>query len=209
LEIVELKPQQVGGYLPADGGALTQYGPTTWRYYSFDEPITAICARTVEVWIAAKRGSTEYARKRILVHSVHAFLTTGANADFQRDSFYLRWKYAAVLATTGGGFSSEVISTDTCVNCPWWNPLRCVYACTDIENGSVVFGTNTFSGSENQAASIIGHELVHTTGADECQAYTWEFNHVTGTGVFQCDTSYLANVVQMMNCKCSEINCPE
>ena len=101
-------------------------------------------------------------------------------------------------------------SVNACVPCGF--PSECVAACTEWDR-SVDFGTTAFTQSENAAASTIGHELVHTTGtwpllASECDAYTWEFNHDTGTGIFQCDTSYLANVVQMMNCQCSGINCP-
>lgn len=145
---------------------------------------------------------------------VHTFFTTGANADFQKDYYYITWKYAAVLATTQGGFSDPpTFSTDVEVYCGTWPLGKYGYACTTCNpltgNCSVVFGTSTFTGSENQAASIIGHELVHTTGVtDECVTYTWEFNHDTGTGIFQCDASYLADVVQMMNCECSGINCP-
>jgi len=50
-------------------------------------------------------------------------------------------------------------------------------------------------------------ELVHTTGGGECAAYTWEFNHDAATGIFQCDSGYLADVVQKLNCECNNI-CP-
>jgi len=209
LEIVELEPQQPFGYLPADEGTLTQSPiiANLWRYDAFDEPPNELCPDMVKVWIAAMKGDQELARKSILVWPVHLWWAT-VQRDFEKDYDFLRWKYAAVLATTQGGFYDEDFSGDACVGCP----LGCVYACTELTINppgyKVTFGTDTFTGTENQAASIIGHELLHTTGANECAAYTWEFNHDTGTGIFQCDTSYLANVVQMMNCKCSGINCP-
>ncbi len=65
----------------------------------------------------------------------------------------------------------------------------------------------TFASSEHEAASIIGHQLLHTTGAHEYQAYTWEFNHDAATGILQCDTSYLAEMVQQL--KCNGIGCPD
>ena len=93
-------------------------------------------------------GDVELARTTILVWPVHTFFTTGANADFQRDFDYITWKYAAVLATTQGGFYSLTISPNACVGCP----LGCVYACTTCipyVGYSVTFGTSTFSGTEN------------------------------------------------------------
>lgn len=66
-----------------------------------------------------------------------------------------------------------------------------------------------FTSSQHVGASIIGHELPHRTGASECQAYTWEFINDPATGILQCDTSYLAEMVQQLNCKCNEIGCPD
>jgi hypothetical protein len=104
-----------------------------------------------------------------------------------------------VLDTAGGGFSGGVtISPDPCVSC---GSQGCVYACTSYHvfsnTYSVVFGTLTFSGSENQAASIIGHELRHTAvgvAAGECPAYQWELDHETETGINPCDIGYRDNV---------------
>ena len=187
-----------------------EFEPHLWRYVAFEEPQDELCPETVKVWIAAFRDDQEIARKSILVQPVHTFFTTGASTDFEKDYHYISWKYAAVLATTQGGFSGPpTFSADVRVYCGTWPFGTYAYACTNIETGAVVFGTATFTSSENQAASIIGHELVHTTGVtDECPAYTWEFNHDAATGIFRCDTSYLAEVVQMMNCECSGINCP-
>ena len=118
--------------------------------------------------------------------------------DFELDFEYLSWKYGGVLATTGGEFTSVTISMDPQVVCPRFpfDPNPPVgYACTG--GASVVFGTNTFRGSDNQTASIIGHELVHTVDdpfAGECPAYQWEEDHSQETGISFCDTDYLDEV---------------
>ena len=115
-----------------------------------------------------------------------------------------------MLGTTGGGFFGGVtFSPDVSVYCGTWPFGTYAYACTDVPAGAVIFGTSTFTGSENQAVSIIGHELVHASGVySECTTYTWEFSTASATGVFRCDSGYLDEVVRMMNCKCSGINCP-
>ena len=207
LAIVEL--DGTGGYTPTNGGTLTKVDDTHWAYVAFDEPQTEKCPEDVKVWIAAFKGEVELTRKSILVFPVHKFLITGANANFSMDYDYISWKYATVLATTGGAFTGGVtISTSGCVPCGL--PSVCVAACTRLTD-SVTFGTSAFAQSENAAASTIGHELAHTVGIlnqSECTAYTWEFNNDTGTGIFQCDSAYLANVVQQMNCECNGIGCP-
>jgi len=190
VEIVEIDP--IEGYVPPDEGTLTPDGQNTWRYDAFTEPAAEHCPKLVRVWIAAMMGDVELSRVSILVKPVHTHWTQGASSNFANDYNYIVWKYAGVLATSGGAFTGGVtISTNGCVGCPF----GCVYACTTLNpftgTYSVAFGTTTFTGTENQAASIIGHELVHTTAADECPAYTWEFNNDAATGVFQCDTAYL------------------
>ena len=198
-----------GGYTPTNEGTLTKMDDTHWAYVAFDEPQTEKYPEDVKVWIAAFRGQTELGRKSVLVLPVHKLLITGPNADFLMDYDYISWKYATVLATTGGTFTSRAISADVCVECPTGIfTTVCASGCTD-DQGNVEFGTSAFTGSENAAASTIGHELVHTTGGDECAAYTWEFNNDAATGIFQCDSSYLGEIVQKMNCQCGGINCPE
>jgi len=221
LQIVELVGDS--GYVPPTGqGSLERLEPTKWIYRAFLERKTELCPKPVNVKIAAKQGDGELTRVSVRVLPVHTWWVTSHKhgpgdqthppdtSDFANDFYYLSWKYGGVLATTGGAFASVNISTSTCVPCPW--PFGCVYACTTFNpltlTYSVVFGTNTFSGTENQAASIIGHELVHASGeVAECLPYTWEFNNAAATGIFQCDTSYLAEVVQRLNCKCNS-NCP-
>jgi hypothetical protein len=162
--------------------------------------------RPVQRGRAKEQGGVELNRKSILVLPVHTILTTGANADFPLDYNYSTWKYAAVLATTGGAFDSVTISPNVCVPCAS-NP--CTYACTSwgpLSGYTVVFGSSAFTGTENQAASIIGHELVHTAVglmAGECPAYEWERDHSQQTGVWFCDVAYLEIMLQRLNCACA------
>lgn len=222
LEIVEIQP--LGGYVPPNAGTLTRINANLWRYDAFDELQSELCPKNVKVWIAAKSGETELDRQSVLVLPVHDWWMSQSQhqhgpagtphsrtpVDFANDYDFIRWKYAAVLATTGGTFTPPVtISTDSRVHCglPW--PLGTDgYACTNVGTGNVIFATSTFTGSENQAASIIGHELIHASGVfSECPPYTWEFNNDAATGVFQCDIAYLAEVVGKLNCACNNI-CP-
>ena len=177
---------------------------TTWKYAAFDEPQGELCPDLVRVWIGAMQGDEELDRKSILVQPVHTWFTTGANQDFQKDYDYIRWKYAAVHATTGGAFSGPPnISPNALVPC---GPLgTLVSACTHLDD-SVDFGTSAFTGSENAAASIIGHELVHTVGIipqSECTAYTWELDHQNQTGI-PCDGTYLQDVLLKKIAACGE-----
>jgi hypothetical protein len=208
LQIVELEPSTPGGYLPTAGqGTLDQNDDTHWVYTAFDEPSPVVCENRVKVWIAAKYDDLELNRKSILVLPVHTFLTTGANANFLMDFNYISWKYAAVLATTGGAFAGPpTISTDVCVPCGG----TCGAACTTIFD-NVTFGTSAFTQSEHATASTIGHELVHTIGLlnqNECTSYTWEVNNAQQTGISQCDAAYLGDVEQRQDCHCDGINCP-
>lgn len=116
-------------------------------------------------------------------------------ADYTNDYYFISWKYAAVVATTGGVFSSFEISTNNCVSC-LLGP--CVAACTYCN--SAKFSTTAFDRSENGYASTIGHELVHVTGtcpflASECDAYTWELDHQAQTGI-DADFAYLQDIQQ-------------
>jgi hypothetical protein len=209
-------------YMPPNDGTLQRINATTWIYTAFDEPQSELCPEDVPVTIAAKQGTTQVASVNVRVRPVHTFWThahrhgpamplhSPDTADFTNDYDYLRWKYGGVLATTGGFFTTKSISTSFTVNCDGTT----AYACTKpkLEPGwDVEFGTSTFLGSENQAASIIGHELVHTSGTwpvatTECTAYTWELNRSQQTGVFQCDATYLGTITQQQNCTCN--GCP-
>jgi hypothetical protein len=202
LQIVELEPSTPGGYLPTAGqGTLDQNDDTHWVYTAFGEPSPVVCENRVKVWIAAKYDDLELTRKSILVLPVHTYLTTGATANFQMDYNYISWKYAAVLATTGGAFAGPpTITVNPQVSCAGVIGYACT-TCIPLMGCDVTFGTLTFTGSENQAASIIGHELLHTTGADECPAYRWEAEHCDGTGVCPCDAApgqYLDTVLQYL-----------
>jgi len=213
VEVVEVEPS-TGGYTPPNNGTLAQIDSTSWQYHAPTEPMNELCPNTFCIWIGAKWGSVELARKGVYVVSVHQYYTQGSTRNYGLDYNYLNWKYATVLATTGGAFTTVTISTNTCVPCgvtlpPPFPPPPCVAACTDIED-NVTFGTMAFTQSkENGVASTIGHELTHTVGAlnqSECTAYTWELDHAQQTGIFQCDTSYLQDVLQNQNCACN--NCP-
>jgi len=213
LEIVQIDP--IDGYTPPNSGTIEKIDNTFWRYTSFDEFQGELCPGRVKVWLAAVGGTQELQRISLLVLPVHTWWTTGHKHgpgqpthppdfnDFANDYNFLRWKYAAVLATTGGAFTTVSISSSSCVPCGLGLPPPCVYACTspNMSGGyDVVFGTSAFTGSENQAASIIGHELVHTTvgGSAECTAYRWEAQNCSGTGVCLCDGSYLQTVLDYL-----------
>jgi len=204
------------GYTPPNKGTLAPVDATKWRYTAFDELQTELCPKAANVPIAAMQGNTELARVSIRVLPVHTWWTTGHKhgsqthppdtSDFTNDYNFLRWKYAAVLGTTGGAFAGPpTIGPDGSVYCGLWPLGTNGYACTTcipLMGCSLNFGTSTFSASENQAASIIGHELVHTTGGNECAAYSWERDASQQTGIWFCDTPYLWNVLQRIGAEC-------
>ncbi len=75
----------------------------------------------------------------------------------------------------------------------------CVYACTNYVNDWVRFGTSAFTGTENQAASIIGHELMHAAGSfGECTPYQWEIDHQNETAINPCDLDYRDSVDEQL-----------
>jgi hypothetical protein len=92
------------GYQPSSDGSLEQLNETVWRYYAFNEAPTETCPKFVTVWIAVLYQGIELERRSVLVAPVHKFLTTGPNADFNKDYVYISLKYGPVLATTGGVF---------------------------------------------------------------------------------------------------------
>ena len=204
-----------GGFVPPSEGTLRRESATRWIYGAFLERKEELCPQGVNVRIAAKAGETELNRVSVRVLPIHTWWThqhkhfPGETPhqpdtwDFGNDYDYLFWKYAGAMLTTGGEFSSVAIDTNTCVPC---GSDSCTYACTSAVFHSTVFGTNTFRGSENQAASIIGHELMHTTiaGFTECAAYRWEVDHAGDTGIASCDTAYLDEVRdQLRDRQCS------
>jgi hypothetical protein len=115
---------------------------------------------------------------------------------------FVRWKYAAVLNATGGAFNGPpLFSSDPAILCGRDLALGCTQP-----NDMVTFASGAFV-SENIAASVIGHELKHTTAAgrgSECAAYTWECNNRAATGIDSpADTGYLnGKVIPDMNEYC-------
>ena len=216
VEIAEL----IGNYQPPGPGSLTWSNTAeVWIYTAFSEPMAELHPQSVEVWIAAKQSDTELDRVRVNVLPVHNWWVTPHQHgpfgqfhapnedDYWNDYAYIRWKYFGVLnGIAGAGFDVVEISETDCVPCGG-NP--CAFACTQrlpFVGDSVSFGRNTFSGSENQAASIVGHELYHTTGeillTSECAAYTWELDHQIETGIDQ-DIGYLDDVQQKQQQECN------
>jgi len=203
----------VGEYVPPSEGMLVKQTDTDWWYGAFSEPQTEKHPGLVTVHIAAKWGDTELATTDVRVKPVHEWLTQahqhGADgffhapteSDYERTYHYISWKYAQVLETSGGEFDDVSITTDQCVDCGV--PASCVAACTTIWD-EATFAVQTFSGTENRTASIIGHELTHTVGillGSECTAYTWEWDHRFDTGIDQ-DQTYLTDVQNNMNAEC-------
>lgn len=212
LKIVELIGD--GGYVPpTTEGTVERLEPTKWIYRPFFESKTELCPMPVNVKIAAKPGNPELDRESVRMLPIHTWWTTTHQhypgeashtpntSDYEQDLSYVSWKYLGVHTGTGGDFSSTVISTSSCLSC---GLQTCVYACTTcipFMGCSAVFGTSALSGSENQAASIFGHELVHTTEllfAGECPAYTWERNHGVETGIASCDPGYFGEVLDQL-----------
>ncbi len=211
LEVVELG--LTDGYQPPSNGTLQRINTTLWRYTAFDEPQNVIHPKTVRVWIGALKGGVELNREQVQVLTVHNWWITPHQhgpdgqfhapdvADYTNDYDFIRWKYATVLATTGGVFSDVQVSTDFCVTC-LGGP--CVAACTFCNTAR--FSATAFDRSENGFASTIGHELVHVTAVcpwltSECDAYTWELDHQAQTGIDQ-DFAYLEDIQQRQAEEC-------
>ncbi|MEK6675192.1 MAG: hypothetical protein AABZ47_05995, partial [Planctomycetota bacterium] len=214
------------GYVPPDWGVVEQTEPTRWIYRALLEPQNEHCSKPVNVRIVAKLEEAELESVTVRVLPIHEWWTRNhqslpgedphapTTSDFGMDYEYLFWKYGTVIATTGGDFGDNItISPDPCVLCPrdiWDLDPPCVYACTHtgfFGGFSLDIGTLTFAGSENQAASIIGHEHYHAgLGASEgeCPAYRWEADHAADTGIFPCDSAYLLSVVLYLEAN----NCP-
>jgi hypothetical protein len=212
LQIVDVDGDD--GFEPPTPGTVEHLRGNTWIYRAFEERPTELCPKAVNVKIGAMACGNELDHTSVRVLPIHTWLTTNHQHhpgepshppdldDFALDLEYLSWKYAGVLASTGGAFGNVTIEPNSCVQCPAFiGP--CVYACTLVLDDSVRFGTSAFTGSENQAASIIGHELMHTVGfTGECAAYQWEVDHAAETGISLCDPAYLESVNQYLDAHC-------
>ncbi len=207
---------------PSSSGNLSRVGclpgepseTDCWVYQSFFEPPDEHHPRPVRVVIGARyQGHDLDAEVSLQLQPVHWWLThphshdcqtwhwNPTNADLACDYLFLTWKYAEILATTGGSFTDVHISDQPCVSC---GNSDCAMACTNWLD-SVRFGRLTFMGSENRAVSIIGHELVHTVGVwnqGECEAYTWEYEHRRDTGIDVEDPGYVQDVQEHRDQSC-------
>ena len=210
LEIVEVIPDEM--YLPSGDGTLDRIDATKWRYTAFDESPAEKRPKGVVVWIAAKQGVQELTRVAVWVrptfkwwvsgheHGPGAGMHTPTTADYMNAYLYAAWKYSPCFPG-GSAFASVSIASTPLVSCPTGHFTSVdATACTDASN-NVVFGESTFTRGENVAASVVGHELDHTVGADECQALTWEFDNVTCTLI---GATYFSQLLQDKSAACGE-----
>ena len=210
LQIVELVGDN--GYVPPNQGTLVPIDATKWRYTTFDEPPAELCPERVVVSIAAMKGEQELTREQVVVRTVFKWLVSGhqhgpgaimhtpTTGDYLDAVDFISWKYANVLATTGSTFAGVTIASTLTVSC---GSVSSALACTNVGDGTVKFGISTFTGSENKAASIIGHELGHVAQGVcffhcECSPYQWESDQSQQTGIWFCDTAYLQSVLQKL-----------
>ena len=220
-----VEPENNWNYLPSGTGAIVPngmphpiYAPADhqWLYVAFMESASELQPGLVAVKIGAKDNcGKELQDVELVIRVKSAFefmagvhrrcdgqMVGNTEAHFRGCYDFIRWKYAAVLATTGGRFEKVIISLDPWVNC-WGTPAR---ACTTV--GDVVtFGTSTWAEGENVAASIVGHELRHTPcflSCSECDSYTWEYDHRSGTGInLPRNQAYLDEVISKMQHECN------
>lgn len=183
--------------LPPDNGSLEKKSDTEWRYFAWVEPKGHLHPRRMVVKIEAMIDGQSHSNA--LEFSVGTVWQNIGDKGLGSECAYtfIRWKYATVLATTGGGFSSVTFLGTPYGTCGGGGAV----ACTNCFFGGVKFGTATFGDTENVAASYIGHELMHTPDSNsphscfECPAYTWEFDHFEGTGMNSSDNAANKNEV--------------
>jgi hypothetical protein len=212
LAIAEVVPDDM--YLPSGNGTLERIDVTKWRYTAFDESPDQKHPKRVVVWIAAKQGNQELARVEVVVrtgfkwwisghkHGPGAVMHSPNTADYLNAYAFIRWKYATCLGTTGGAFSgTPTINMSLTIPC---GNISSAAACTNWLTDSVEFAASTFTQDENVAASLIGHELVHTVGLfglGECEAYTWEMDHYLCTAI---GSTYLQLVINDKTAACRQ-----
>ena len=199
LDITEVAPAE-----PDLGeGTLTQVSETNWLYEAFVEPLSELHNVNRSVKITASFRDTVMAETILQVKSAFLYLATppyitklggesGAGAEYQRALNFIICKYQNCYSTITGEFSSVTISDNYSVSCPgcFCDATACTYTWDD----SVVFGLGAFDG-ENFAASTYGHEKKHTEGiyTGECEAYTWEIDNASCTGLQGQDLTDVQN----------------
>lgn len=185
LEIDRVVYQGRQPYSPPSMGTLTPVAGTIrrWTYTAWQESSTYIWPKEVRVYFRVSVNGQPFGTNSfsLKVQPVFDWL---ARFKKQRPCAYdfVRWKYAAVLATTGGQF----------IGTPTFAPTAAIQ-CGDVDDANaclqdgkwVTFSTGAFV-DENALASTIGHELTHTIAggnSEECEAYTWEVNNSAQTGI--------------------------
>jgi len=221
------------GYLPESWGTVERntdpdpvYCPADhqWVYRPFYESPGELRPDKVVVTVGAKDncGNELNAELEIKVLSVFEFMSdwhrrcdgvlVGHTATHYSYCYqFIRWKYSGVLSTTAGEFNSVNFSTDASVSC---GSCATAYACTSpLLN--CTFGASTWECSENVAASIVGHELRHTSLGyvilgTECSSYTWETDYTTETGISPawgctCNNDYYQEIYERWDATCNHL----
>ncbi len=225
LFVKSMEAENNWNYLPADMGGVLPSGPPhpiykpadhQWWYISFIESGSELQPGLVAVKIGARDncGNELEGELKIRVKSVFDFMAGvhrrcdgqmvgNTVAHFTGCYEFIRWKYDGVLSTTGGSFRDFIISLDSWVSCSG-TPAR---ACTTPFTHVVTFATSTWAEGENVAASIVGHELRHMAcwwSCSECDSYTWEYDHRSGTGIdLPRNQGYLDEVVTKVQQECN------
>ena len=190
ITVVIKKVTSGGGYGPGQG-TLTRYttDKAKWLYAPFSELKTAKHPAAVRtVYIAAKYNGLERAENNFFVFSVFTYFGSPVSPfrDLEQAWKYAKWKYN--------------IDTSALSSISYDATITGKAAWTDAITKECRLGSSAF-GSENQCASILGHENVHGVqsaayiyaswanwaigGSDFCEvdAYNWEINHATQTGL--------------------------
>jgi hypothetical protein len=201
IESVEPLTGNIPVFVPPSNGTLQYSGNNTWTYTSWTEPESEKYARSMRVKIKPLNpitGEQSGPSIQFTVKSAYEHMKDQQNWPCAYE--FIRWRYAAVLATTEAEFNSVSFDNNETVSCAG----VAADACTSVFN-NVTFAAGTFNDTENHAASTVGHELVHTgEHFSECPSYTWEVDHATGTGLNSSDNaSNLQEVTAMMNAKCN------
>lgn len=184
-------------YFPASLGTLAPVPgvPRRWTYTSWQESSTYLWPAETWVYFRVTMNGQDLGTNSFYIR-VQPVFDWLARFKKQKPCAYdfVRWKYASVLATTGGAFVGPVsfipnfdIDCDGVAACGCTSP-----------DGRVELSECAFQ-SENACAATIGHELIHTPlggNGSECVAYTWQFNTRNQTGISSAyNRSFLTAIV--------------